>query len=162
MTGIVVRLRLRVCQGARLPLALGLATDRIGGGHAAVQRSSLAFVKIPTKVTFRFKKDEDYRLNPVNGVWGGATPRGDISVDQFHESHLVPEIVAQEVTPDGELGRELEREPPITLQRTALVGMVLTAEQADSIGGWLQVKAREVRNTTGKKGDGAGDVLTTQ
>ncbi len=109
----------------------------------------------PTEITFRFEKDDDYRLIPVNGVWGGPTPRGDIMVDLFHESHLLPEEITQAVRPDGLLGSELERTPPPgTLQRTVLVGMILTAEQADSIGRWLQKKARKVREETKMKGIG--------
>ena len=107
-----------------------------------------------TKITFGFKKDDDYRLIPVNGVWGGMTPRGDIMVDFFHESQSLPEAVTQAVTPDGNLGEELQRAPASHVQRTVLVGMVLTAEQAESIGRWLQEKAGAVRERTGKKGGG--------
>ena len=116
-----------------------------------------------TKITFRFKTDADYRLVPVNGVWGGPTPRGDIMVDFFHESQSLSEVITQELKPDGNLGRELKRTPPRTFQRTVLVGMVLTAEQAESIGRWLQEKAREVRERKGEKGgdDSERDTPTT-
>lgn len=107
----------------------------------------------PTKITFRFEKDDDYRLIPVNGVWGGPTPRGDIMVNLFHESHVVPKEVTQTLRADGRLGQERERTPPPgTVQRTVLVGMILTAEQAESIGRWLQEKARQVRRETKMKG----------
>ena len=110
----------------------------------------------PTKITFRFKKDGDYRLIPVNGVWGGTTLRGDVMVSLFHESQSLPEAVTHEVTPDDKLGKELKRTPPpIEFQRTLLVGMVLTAEQADSIGLWLQKQAREAGERT--KTEGGGD-----
>ena len=107
-----------------------------------------------TKITFRFEKDEDYRLIPVNGVWGGVTPRSDIFVDLFHESHTLPEVVTHEVTPDGRLGTEVKRTPTDEIQRKVLVGMVLTAEQAESIGRWLLEKAHQVRERTLKKGGG--------
>ena len=109
---------------------------------------------MPTKVTFRFKKDDDYRLIPVNGVWGGVTPRGDIKVDFFHESQSLPEEITHTVTLDGKLTNEREHLPPLTVQRTILVGMVLTVEQAESIGRWLQEKAREVRKHQREKGSG--------
>lgn len=85
---------------------------------------------------------------------GGATPRGDIKVDLFHESQSLPEEITQPLTPDGKLGRERKHTPPGTLQRTVLVGMVLTPEQAESIGRWLQERAREVRALTGENGGG--------
>ena len=101
-------------------------------------------VETPKKIRFRFKMDDDYRLVPVNGVWGGPTPRGDIRVDFFHESQTLPEVIEQEVTPEGALGKELGKRSP-EIQRTVLVGIMLTAEQADSIGRWLQQKALDVR-----------------
>ena len=108
----------------------------------------------PTKITFRFEKDENYRLIPVNGVWGGPTPRGDIMVDLFHESYARPEVVAHEVTPGGQIGKQVEHTPTIEIRRKIFVGMVLTVEQAESIGRWLREKAREVREQTPKTGGG--------
>ena len=111
-------------------------------------------MEAPTKITFSFTKDEGYRLLSVNGVWGGPTPRGDILVNFFHESQAIPETVTHEVASAGQLGDELERAPKPVFQRTVLVGMMLTAEQAESIGRWLQEKARKVRERTGDKGGG--------
>jgi hypothetical protein len=108
----------------------------------------------PRKITFRFEKDEDYRLIPVNGVWGGATPRGDILVDLFHESSTLPEVVTHAMAPGGQLGEEVQRTPTGEIQRKVLVGMVLTAEQAESIGRWLLETARKVRERTLANGGG--------
>ena len=117
----------------------------------------------PTKIAFHFEKNDDYRIIPVNGVWGGPTVRGDIMADFFHESLSLPKEIIQAVLPGGRLGEEIDRKPQNKLQRTVLVGMVLTAEQADSIGRWLQEKAREVRERTLEKEIGEGDrnILTT-
>ena len=108
----------------------------------------------PTKITFRYEKDEDYRLIPVNGVWGGATPRSDILVDLFHESYTLPEVLTHAVTPGGQLGEEVKRTPTGEIRRKVFVGMVLTAEQAESIGRWLLEQAREVRERKLKKEGG--------
>ena len=105
-----------------------------------------------TKITFHYEKDEDYRLIPVNGVWGGMTPRGDILTHFFHESYTLPKAVTHVVTSDGQLGEEVQRIPKNEIQRKVLVGMVLTAEQAESIGKWLLAKARNVRERTLEKG----------
>lgn len=114
-------------------------------------------MEAPTKITFSFTKDEGYRILSVNGVWGGVTPRGDILVDFFHESQAIPETVTHEMTPAGQLGDELERSPKPVFQRTVLVGMMLTAKQAESIGRWLQENARKVGERTGDKGGGERD-----
>jgi hypothetical protein len=72
----------------------------------------------------------------------GVTPRGDIKADFLHESQALPEAITHEVTAEGTL-TEGKRTPASSYQRTLLVGMVLTAEQAESIGRWLQQRARE-------------------
>ena len=110
-------------------------------------------METPKKIQFRFKKDDNYRLVPVNGVWGGPTLRGDILANFFHESQPLPEVLEHEVTPEDTLGKELGKRSP-EFQRTVLVGIMLTVEQADSIGQWLQQKAREVRK---QRAMGGGD-----
>ena len=114
-------------------------------------------------VKFHFEQDDDYRLLPVNGVWGGVSPRGDIQADFFYESYTIPDEVTQAVAPDGSLGEELERKQSALLQRTILVGMMLTADQAESIGRWLQEKALEHRRLARAKGDtdSERDTVTT-
>ena len=113
---------------------------------------------MPKNIKYLFKKDDDYRIIPANGVWGGPTPRGDIRADFFCEFESLPKEIHHAVDEDGRLGQELKRIPStedITIQRNFLVGMILTVEQADSIGRWLQKKAREVRERT--KTEGAGE-----
>lgn len=123
-------------------------------------------VETPKTITIHFRKDEAYRVLPVNAVWGGVTPRGDIMVDLCHESQPQPDAITHEVTPEG-IGAEIERTPPTPLiQRTVLVGMVLTPEHAESIGFWLQGKARESRElrtgvSAGEQGGGNGEPSTS-
>jgi hypothetical protein len=100
----------------------------------------------PEKVTFRFTKDDSYRFAAVNGVWGGPTPRGDICVDFFYEHLAVPDAITQSVLHGEKLGPELTREPDgRSIERTIVFGMMLTLEQAESIGEWLRDKARVAR-----------------
>lgn len=115
-------------------------------------------METPKKIAFRFDRDDDYRVIPANGVWGGPTPRGDIKVDFFYESQPLPEEFTQEVTSGGKLRARRKGQP--TFQRTVMVGIVLTAEQAESIGRWLQEKARELSERTEEKG-GADDERDT-
>jgi len=98
----------------------------------------------PDKLTFRFEKDPGYRIVPVNGVWGGPTIRGDVRVDLFYEHQALPEEAVQRVTPEGTLA-DAEGLSPTQLVRTVMVTMMLTAEQADSIGEWLKQKAQLIR-----------------
>ena len=111
--------------------------------------------------TFRFSKASDYRLLPVNCVWGGRTPRGDIMVHLCHENQALPETVTHAVTSKGTVGSELSRDPMNVFDRTVLAGMVLTADQAHSIGQWLLERAAETPPQAEKKnGDGHGKSAT--
>lgn len=92
--------------------------------------------------TFQFSTDDGYRLLPVNCVWGGRTPRGDIMVHLCHENFSLPKAVTH-VLANNALGEELHRDQDSALTRLALAGMVLTAEQAYSIGQWLMEKGIE-------------------
>ena len=98
------------------------------------------------KVKFRFVRDGEYRLVPVNGVWGGVTPRGDITAEFFHEALICPVSVTHAVTEADGLGPEVERQlddPSSQVTRSLMFGVVLTPEHAESIGQWLVDKARE-------------------
>lgn len=117
---------------------------------------------VPKKITFSFSRDDEYRVIPVNGVWGGVTPRSDIRVELFHESQAMPKTITHAVTPEGDLGAELERKPAPAFHRQVFLGMMLTAEQAESIGRWLQEKAREARERAGGKGGGDNSEHDTQ
>ena len=103
---------------------------------------------IPKKVTFKFSKDQDYRRIPVNGAWGGPTPRGDVWVEFFHESQETPPKTSRKLTDDGVISEE---KAGATVEnknytRTLFVGMMLRPEHAESIGNWLQEKARQARD----------------
>ena len=111
-------------------------------------------------VRFRFERDQNYRIIPVNGVWGGLTARGDVKADFFHESHPVPEEVINALTPEGRIGDELTQVQDLELHRTLLVGMMLTVEQADSIGRWLQAQAAESRRLRGDEDEKPSPVTT--
>ena len=118
----------------------------------------------PSTVTFRFAEASDYRLLPVNALWGGRTPRGDIFVHLCHEHQALPETLTHALNSAGALGKELTREPKSVFDRTLLAGMVLSADQAESIGQWLLERADETRRRAAaknrkaakQKGDGHG------
>ena len=99
------------------------------------------------KVVFTFQKSEDYRVFPVNGVWGGVTPRGDLKLDFFVESHL-PDSVEHSVTPLG-LGPEVQRKPgdrsTTHLTRDVQLGLLISLEHAESIANFILGKVKEAR-----------------
>ena len=96
----------------------------------------------PESVTFRFKKDDHHHVSPVNAVWGGRSPRGDIVVHLCQETESVPDTVVHELTDQGQLGRELKRTPK-TIDRVVFSTIVLAPQNAHSIGQWLIERAIE-------------------
>ena len=110
-------------------------------------------------VTFRFAKASDFRLLPVNCVWGGLTPRGDIMVHLCHEKAALPSSVTYAVASNGQLANEINRDPDSVYDRIAMAGIVLTVDQAASIGGWLLERVAEAQAAE-KGGDGHGKPTT--
>ena len=108
-------------------------------------------------IIYRFTKTHDFRILPVNCIWGGRTGRGDIMVNLCNEAHALPETVVHAQTSDGNIGEELSREPFNVVDRTAFAAMVLTAEQAHSIGEWLMARAAEARQLAEQQKGGGDD-----
>ena len=107
------------------------------------------------EVEFRYFKDANYRTVYANGVHGGITTRGDLKMDFFVESPLVPDKVFHNVTKEG-LGPETGREPDIgdkrVIQRESQVGVVVSLEQAKSIAYWLLKNIRDFEEAKQKGG----------
>ena len=106
----------------------------------------------PTAV-FRFTKADDFRILAVNCVWGGRTIRGDIMVNLCHENYALPETVTHARGPKGEILQEIGREPVHVFDRVVQAAMVLTNDQARSIGAWLVETANHVQPTEEKGAD---------
>lgn len=99
---------------------------------------------MPVNVFFR--KDKDYRIHPVSGVWGGLTPHGLISCDFFFERAETPERLTIE-----DDSREVSRSPetPMII-RELLAGISLRPEVARSIGQWFIAQAEEFDRIQGR------------
>lgn len=97
------------------------------------------------EIGFRFERDPEYRVITANGAWGGITPRGELMFDLFFEHLDMPEEIYYLATPDG-LGPESRRVPdPLMIVREALVGVVMTPENAESLARWLLEKVASIR-----------------
>lgn len=103
------------------------------------------------EITFRFEKDPDYRIITSNGAWGGITPRGEVCFDLYFEHLDTPEEITYMATPDG-LGPELRREPDTQdIVREAMVGVVMTVDNAESLARWLLEKVALVKRGEGPR-----------
>lgn len=95
------------------------------------------------KATFEFEEAPGFRLYPCGGVWGGVNPGGVVVANFFVD--LNPNPVSVTLSPD-ESGKaeEVERNPPVNsshevirLRRQLMTGVILSPQDAISIGNWL-------------------------
>ena len=61
----------------------------------------------PAKIRYRYKTDENARLQTAHGVWGGINPQGEIEMNFYHESDSLPAFSEQLVASDGSIGHEM-------------------------------------------------------
>lgn len=94
-----------------------------------------------SKVKFIHNRPDDYKIYPVNGVWGGMTPRGDLICHFFVEQQAIPEELVHKLEEDGSLGPPVEepRKKPIVI-RDFQAGILLNREQAISFANWILEK----------------------
>ena len=93
-------------------------------------------------VRIEFDKAADFRLIAADGAWGGPTPRGRIMVNFFVDVPVSPYSVTHELSPDGQLGPEVDRSPSHDegtprVAREVQVGILLSPEDAEGIAHWL-------------------------
>jgi hypothetical protein len=97
-----------------------------------------------SEIEFVFELDSDYRLVPCNGIWGGLTSRGDFRIDFFVESQAIPERVTNAINEETQtLGKETRRNPPKQIIRQMQVGVLMSADTAASLIGFLQERIEE-------------------
>jgi hypothetical protein len=73
----------------------------------------------------------------VNGVIGGLTPRGDITLNFFYEHSTLPSEEINEIRADGLADRKLPPQEIAEMSRDIKVGIIITTYVAESIAGFL-------------------------
>ena len=106
----------------------------------------------PQKVRFNYKKADDYRIIFANGAYGGFTPRKELMFHFFHEYKETPETEVMAIGEDGSpvpIRKDIPEE--IEMTRELKVGIVLTIEEAFSIGRWMLDKVEEFKKAAEDK-----------
>lgn len=104
-----------------------------------------------------FRKASDYKIITANGAWGGVSPHGEVIMELCVERLDSPEYVELSVSDKGEV-KETGR-APVHHIREALVGVVLRADIARSIGQWLIQQADAIASKEGQQGGSGGEYL---
>lgn len=106
-------------------------------------------IKTLKKVRFIFDKPEDLKPIYINGIYGGMSPRGDLTCHFFYESGEIPKeekVGIVEGKPDFEDVTRIERiehEPTeIVYRREIRASLIIPVHQISSIANWMLDKLK--------------------
>lgn len=88
-------------------------------------------------IDFHFIKSNYFRVVHCDGVWGGATPLGQLVLNVYSERQPIPVKVTTDITRDGTKVKEV-REVKDGIVREVEVELVLNLETAKSLTAWLE------------------------
>jgi len=99
------------------------------------------------EIKMYYKKNQNYQVFPVGGVWGGLSPNGMVNCDFFIEKAENPESIIIDIDEKSGVIKEKDGNPKEQkLIRDLLFGAVMHPNTARSIGEWLISKANEYEN----------------
>lgn len=100
--------------------------------------------KPSTEIKFHYIKANDFRVISATGVWGGTTPRGNISMSFFTERTPIPKTISHELTEEGKLGAETNRDLLEGVIRDVHINVMVDLPFASSLRDWLDDKIAEL------------------
>jgi hypothetical protein len=110
----------------------------------------------PTSVKFHFIKSPLFRVLHVDGAYGGVGPHGHIHMAVFNERTAIPQLVEHEISPTGQLGKELDRVSKDGVIRELEGDLVFDVETAKALVVWIKDKIDTIeqsKNALQKKQD---------
>ena len=96
----------------------------------------------PSEVTYRFTHSIHSRKIPVDGIWGGVTSTGNISVALFTDTPPIPDSITHSVE-EGQRGAETSREVENVIEREVQIEFVLNLDLARVVRDWLNDRIEE-------------------
>ena len=106
--------------------------------------------EFPDRIDFHYVKSNDFRVVHCDGVWGGTTPRGYLTMSVYSERSPIPQKLTHEVTQEGWVGTEIERDSKGGIIREVGVEIIMDLEIARSVLTWLQTHVENLTNQHGK------------
>ena len=115
---------------------------------------------LPEQVEFHYIKSNGFRVVHADGVWGGTTPRGYITMSFYSERSPIPRRITREVKAQqldsGDrvhvLGEEIARDAKNGLVREVEVEVMVDLEMAKSLLKWLENKVQTLEARDEAKG----------
>ena len=106
----------------------------------------------PESIEFHYIKSNSFRVVHADGVWGGLTPRGYISMSFFSERNPIPRRITYDVTPEDMLGQETGRDSRSGFIREVEVEVMVDLDMAKSLIRWLEDKIGILEGLPGAEG----------
>ena len=94
----------------------------------------------PKRIEFHYVKSNYFRVIHADGAYGGVTSRGLIHLDIFSERSPIPQKTQHEITVNGKLGKEVEKQGKSGVVREVEIGVVMNLDNAKSLVEWLNDK----------------------
>ena len=94
----------------------------------------------PENIDFHYIKSNDFRVVHADGVWGGATPRGYITMSFYSERHPIPRRLTHKISPNRTLGKETDRDCKEGIIREIEVAVMMDLSMAKAFIPWLNEK----------------------
>ena len=91
------------------------------------------------KFRLNFIEANHFRVVHGDGVWGGTTPQGNISMGFFSDRQPFPQQISLEVSSDNRLGPEIPSERVVRdgILREMEVAVVISRSTAEFLIEWL-------------------------
>ena len=106
--------------------------------------------KTPEVISFHYEKSSSFQSFHVDGAFGGISPRLNINMALFAERGPIPRRVDQEISADGTVGKELNREGKDGILRELQCNLVMDYRAAKVVHEWLGKKIADVEGIRDK------------
>lgn len=95
-------------------------------------------------IDLHYEKSRFFRVIHVDGVWGGVSPGGGISMALFSQYPPLPEVV-QHTIESGRVGQEVSRTVKSGLVRELEVEALIALDTAIALRDWLSDKIEKAQ-----------------
>lgn len=101
-------------------------------------------VILPKTIDIHYLKTNNYRTYHIDGIFGGLTGYNKLYIELFIERGATPQITQHEITPEGMIGKEINRAGKKGIIREIEAGLIMDISTAKIIRDWLDEKIIEL------------------
>jgi hypothetical protein len=105
----------------------------------------------PSSIQFHYIKSNLFRVIHSEGAMGGLTPNRQIFVSLFNERAAMPKMIEFAVSPEGQLGNEINREGKAGIVRELEIGVLMSPDAAKNLAEFLLGHVKLIEESTPEK-----------